>query len=504
MFLHSRVIFYQLSKEYDCVYKHKRPDQALDVPMFYHKGENNSGHLIVFSRDANTEVLPDEYISCFLCFDEDAGKFENLNSNSIVLTSDAPMEEVFNALLRIFNRFSAWEAKMTSMIQQISLFSNLVDCCDDFIEDPIALMDAQFNYVGYSKLSEERGMVSRFVDNNRLKLAVAQQLTASPEFKKAKKNREVYDYMSETHLFVRNIFHRDNYVGRVMLPVSGIKARDEYQKRFLEYLGSFIEELYTRCGSFSRDLPGVEKFKSMLIHLLNSQIVEIEEQSTVLMESGNAPEDQYYLLQFRTNLSLDIASYFPYLIKQLETAWPGSVAFEYDSKLFHLINETKFSQATGVKIFDPLPYFLRDTLLVAGISRKVKAISNIRTAMKQTNIALDFGHSKNPTFWYCKFDDYAYMYLLEKGLDGFRPCDICSLDILTLIEHDKEYNTQYYDTVYQYIKNRFNASATAKSLYIVRSSFLNRMDRVSELINVDWDHFDTRLYLEMSCRLFDN
>ena len=504
MLLHSRVIYYQLSKEYDCVYKYRQPDQTLDTPMFYNRLGKNAGHLIVFSRDVDIRVLQSEQIACYLCFEEDAEKFDSLHSNGIVLRSDAPIEEVFNALLRIFNRFNAWESKMTGMIQQISLFSKLIDCCDDFIEDPIALMDAQFNYVGYSKLSEERGMVSRFVDNNRLKLDVAQQLAASPEFKKAKLNRDVYDYMSETYLFVKNIFHRENYVGRVMLPVSGIEARDEYQKCFLEYLGSFIEELYRRCGSFSRDLPGVEKFKNMLIHLLNAQTVEAEEITTVLMESGNSPEDEYYLLQFRTNLSLDIASYFPYLIKQLETAWPGSVAFEYEGRLFHLINETKFLQATGTKVFDPLPYFLRDTLLVAGISRKVKTISYIRTALKQSGIALDFGHSKNPTFWYFKFDDYAYMYFLEKGLDGFRPCDICSLDILALTEHDKEHNTQYYDTVYQYIKNRFNASAAAKSLYIVRSSFLNRMERIAELINVDWDNFDARLYMEISCKLLDN
>lgn len=44
-------------------------------------------------------------------------------------------------------------------------------------------------------------------------------------------------------------------------------------------------------------------------------------------------------------------------------------------------------------------------------------------------------------------------------------------------------------------------SQAANQLYIHRSTFINRMERIQELTRLNLDDYDTRLYLELSFRL---
>ena len=44
-------------------------------------------------------------------------------------------------------------------------------------------------------------------------------------------------------------------------------------------------------------------------------------------------------------------------------------------------------------------------------------------------------------------------------------------------------------------------SQAANRLYIHRSTFINRMERIQELTRLNLDDYDTRLYLELSFRL---
>lgn len=56
----------------------------------------------------------------------------------------------------------------------------------------------------------------------------------------------------------------------------------------------------------------------------------------------------------------------------------------------------------------------------------------------------------------------------------------------------------YYKTLYCYLQCRYNAAMTAKKLFIHRSTFLNRLERISELIQADLEDFRSRLYLSAS------
>ena len=80
---------------------------------------------------------------------------------------------------------------------------------------------------------------------------------------------------------------------------------------------------------------------------------------------------------------------------------------------------------------------------------------------------------------------------------------VCSQKILSLKTFDEDHNTDYYNTLMLYVKNHLNAVQTAKQLYIHRSTFLYRMEKIKELIHLELDDYDTLLYVMMTFRMME-
>ena len=145
-----------------------------------------------------------------------------------------------------------------------------------------------------------------------------------------------------------------------------------------------------------------------------------------------------------------------------------------------------------------LAYFLRENLLTAASSREFTKTERFMSAVRQTEIGFELGMKRNPEQWNYRFDEYALMYLMMHGAEEFLSEEVDSLALQKLMEHDRQMGTQYYKTLECYVKCRYNAAHTAKELFIHRSTFLNRLERIKELTKLDLDDFASRLYVELS------
>jgi DNA-binding PucR family transcriptional regulator len=186
--------------------------------------------------------------------------------------------------------------------------------------------------------------------------------------------------------------------------------------------------------------------------------------------------------------------------------WPGAYCIPYEEHIVLLLNESLFQRKSSLDFHHELMYFIRDGLLLVGISRpfsNIAQVENIYAGYLQAQYALEQGRILNPTNWCHSFEHYALHYLVKNGSEPFHPEQICHPAILKLIKHDEQHETSFTRTILAYIKCRYNAVAAAKSLYIHRSSFINRMERIKELIFIDWDDTDERLYLFLSFKILE-
>ena len=186
----------------------------------------------------------------------------------------------------------------------------------------------------------------------------------------------------------------------------------------------------------------------------------------------------------------------------MESLWPGITCLVYPGKITALLNLTRYGEMTRKTFTQELAYFLRESLLSAGFSRCFCNLESLPAAALQTDIALDTGSLMDSTWWYYKFDDYAYRHLLRCGSGTFLPEQICSPVILILREYDGQHHTQLEQTLYIYLECQYNALAASRELCIARSSFLKRMERIQALTGLKLEDREQRVYLELSYELF--
>ena len=80
---------------------------------------------------------------------------------------------------------------------------------------------------------------------------------------------------------------------------------------------------------------------------------------------------------------------------------------------------------------------------------------------------------------------------------------ICHEKLLTLREIDETQNTEYMKTLRVYLDNHLNAVQASKELYIHRSTFLYRLEKIKSILESDLDDTEELLYLELSFRLLE-
>lgn len=511
MKLHTDLIFYRLSQKYTVRYTGKK-DRRLIVkrPIFYQPGSLTAGFTVIVSAtDAESKSVwktatPDNlYISLGgLKTSSDIKELCIIN-----IEADVAPVSIFNEIQEMFMLFDDWDESLKTICYEGGTFSDLIDSCNKVIYDPISLVDKSFYFICYSKeLSKQLGLVDVFIDvDNKVRMDVVNDFVTDKTFSNLYKRRDIFMFSHETgDVLCKNIFFNDKFVGRLgMRPGCSDKFLIKYDMAILDHLFVYIYNLYSKHMSFNEKKITLNNIRNLILCALADKEVSTEQWGKALSENGWSLNDKLQLIQFRTNPRYDKNMYASYLGAEIERNWMGCAHIEYKDQLLLLVNLHKFASSIKKDFFQALAYLLRDNLLIAGVSRTFYEINDIHAAYKQTETALEFGVKKTPTLWYYKFDDYVLSYMLNGCKGSFAAEQICSGKLLDLKKHDTDKNTEYYKTLRTFFSCSFNATAASKKLFIHRSSFISRMEKIQEFINIDYDSKDEVLYLSLSFEILE-
>ena len=75
---------------------------------------------------------------------------------------------------------------------------------------------------------------------------------------------------------------------------------------------------------------------------------------------------------------------------------------------------------------------------------------------------------------------------------------------MQLAEYDEANGTELNHTLRTFMRMQYNAAATAKALFVARSSFLKRMARIEELTGIDLENYEERMYLALSYEIYES
>jgi len=132
-----------------------------------------------------------------------------------------------------------------------------------------------------------------------------------------------------------------------------------------------------------------------------------------------------------------------------------------------------------------------------GISLPFSSVETMPVALSQAALAIKIG--KNIPGAVNKCIDYAYAYLLNRLAEDNGTSDgLLHPALATLKKYDGKNRTSLYGTLYQYLRYERNVVATAKHFSIHRNSMIYRLHKIKNLLNLDLDDINVRMYLMLS------
>lgn len=145
----------------------------------------------------------------------------------------------------------------------------------------------------------------------------------------------------------------------------------------------------------------------------------------------------------------------------------------------------------------------RNLILLMGGSTPFKNINNLVSSYKEAYsslITLEKIKAKTGLCFYSYLglfkslglinsDKYAASFLQEK--------------INILIEYDKLHKTNYFYTLKCYLNNHCNINTTSEKIYIHRHTLRNRLEKIKELCNINFDDYFSKLSISLGIYLHD-
>ena len=99
------------------------------------------------------------------------------------------------------------------------------------------------------------------------------------------------------------------------------------------------------------------------------------------------------------------------------------------------------------------------------------------------------------------FRDHVLSCMLDACLNELPVESLLTQGLRTLIDHDRQKNSEYLHTLDLYLQNETSVSKTAEALLIHRSSLLKRLDKIYRLLGNTLDTPEERLYLRLCLEL---
>lgn len=232
----------------------------------------------------------------------------------------------------------------------------------------------------------------------------------------------------------------------------------------------------------------------VLENLLLHKLLPDETIDDFLSSLGWRGDETFTCMVLQTKIEKDASDALPVIALSLSAQFHSECYTIFKDAIVFVFNMTRLKTDNKKLLSDMLPK-LRDRLLTASVSSSFRSFKNLYYYYTQAIIAQEIGRKKNPTRWYFRFEDYHLDYLIYRCTKNTPPESLIPEGLYRLLEHDSEKGSDYMNLLRTYLMNERNIAKTTRNAFLHRNTFLYRIQKIGELLQMDLDDPDTRTTL---------
>lgn len=505
-FLNMQMVVDELEDDFDVILFNRGEDkQNLTSPEIYFGQSELKQDVLYVAEAAVFEKYPIKKngIKC-ICVGKLAKECFPLDAPIVEVYGKTNWQEIFNKVQNCFVRYISWTERLVRIMDNGGGLYEMCVSAIEFFKNPLYIHDENFNVLSmpmwvvgmnHFHVDETTGTVS-------VPLKSLHRFKVDKEYIKtlSEKKASLWNPARNSHrvLYVNIWAFNEKYCGRILIQELNTSLKPSH---FImaEYFGKML------TIAFERNLFKTENVTSFEEILSN-------------MFKGNKYEDSYLeqrmrMVRWRPNntyicfvmepdaKSLDIFS-VKKICSTVNMVLKKSFSFSIEDTIYTICNLT-LSNMSVEDCREKLIQLNEATDVVVGASTTFNDFlmfpEYCRLAKKSLEMSRAFG--KNEI--YSQFSDYVLDYIIGHFKEEFDEKIICSDAICKLKKIDQERNSDYFITLKTYLDNGMQQTVTASELNVHRSTLVYRLEKIQEMIGVDLNNPDERLYIQISMRMME-
>ncbi len=418
-----------------------------------------------------------------------------------LLKETCSLPAVFNQLQELYNRYDEWDEALQALFIREDTVQSLLDRSFSVFRNPLMLRGADFFMLAHSSIIDEQSDLRHLIDPVNSYDTITTSKT-DPVFLDSLSKTEPYflpEYLSGNRELCCNLFDHGIYSHRLVL-VEEFEEIQEELGPLLMHLAGYVHILLHRTEQNA--LGDSYPLEDLLADIISKKQTDYAVITSSLSEYGWFAAHRYCCMTVKMSSYGSQNMTSNYLCRHFEEIIPGSCAFRYDGSIIVFVNLTRYDNTVDGLLNNTI-VFLRDSFLKTGISNAVTDVLDLRYCFVQAKIAMEYGSKYQPFRWVHKFDDITMQYFMECCLQDLPVHMACSSRLLTLKEHDRIHHSDYYNTLKVYLESNLNAVKASRRLYIHRSTFLYRLEKIQELVAVNFEDQELLFYLMISYHILE-
>ena len=485
MRLNADIIYHSLKKQTDVsVFGICENELALFRPEFYLDRSSAflRNHVYVCSADHlpdNPEIEDNVLLICL----GDAPQRKRFEERCGILSvpGDEDIFRVFNIVQDIFNQYEAWDEELNGILRRGASLQELLDRSREVFENPMLLIGADFNYLAYTEGDYLRDRLGIRLDGPSFDPDLLEVFLSLHDVATDIKEPLLLNLMGRSTLSV-NIFDMDEYLGCVTV----FGEFREFRSSDIE-LCQFFAERIRQAFLLKPGLAGERaSLRGALLNIVRGRPVDQEQREAIRRSAGRGART-FLALRPESDASKLPSGYVSSLIEQ---QFRDSLAFEYGGGIAAVL-------PAGQEEQERLLPFLQKIRMKCGVSHRFTDLYDSAYACDQAMSALDEGCLADPGKSVYRFEDYILMLLLKNAVKSIPARFFYPDGLSRLAEHDAASPVSYVETLKAFLDCSMSVAETARKLNLHRSSLIDRLGRITQILDCDLDDPGTRLALQI-------
>lgn len=141
-------------------------------------------------------------------------------------------------------------------------------------------------------------------------------------------------------------------------------------------------------------------------------------------------------------------------------------------------------------------------VLNIGVGEPTARLINVRRSFTQAQEAIRVSGGLRSTDGVHFYEDLIIYQLLNSGVENEKSTELYTLSIRSLVEYDRQNETNMVETLDCYFACKCNVSETAKALYIHRNTLIYRIEKIKTILGRDLKNSEERLLLQLGLRIY--